>query len=396
LNPVLGEAWIALARLEPDPVKAEELYRKGLELAPSYGVGHAHPARFLYRESRAGEAIEAISRARQIDPLTPDLHLFHAFLLMVVRSDVGAHDRLVREALEIDPKLQRALEQLAYSRWEYSGEFADAAPLIERAIGVNPQSLSARTLAKNIYLDHGDPVAAAAVLGNSPPNLATVEILQYHGDGKGAAALLKGIRPELWEDNGPQASMAQAIRDGAIATGDFDSAVRLFETVSASREGWLPMWQRGFSLVYAHTLLLAGQVERGRQVAESTLALVETHGVGRDENWFSRERAAAFAVLGNDERALEELAISVSDGKLYRWWYLAEHDPLYAHLNGDPRFLAIDERARKHLDRQRALLEEMRRKGEVPTRSQWSVNATDDAAEHIGEAPALLPEHLRR
>jgi TolB-like protein len=39
LNPALGEAWIEHARLARDPDKAEELYRKGLELAPKLRCG---------------------------------------------------------------------------------------------------------------------------------------------------------------------------------------------------------------------------------------------------------------------------------------------------------------------------------------------------------------------
>jgi TolB-like protein/DNA-binding winged helix-turn-helix (wHTH) protein/Tfp pilus assembly protein PilF len=369
LNPALGEAWIEHARLARDPDKAEEFYRNGLELAPNYGAGYVHYANFLFGDSRAGEAIDTIARARRIDPLTPELHLVHAFFLMVVSSDVAAHDRLVREALEINPDLRSALQQLAYSLWEYSGEFADAAQHIERAIAVDSRWLPARTLARDIYLDLGDPAAATAVLGDSAPPAATVEIAQFHGNRRHAAALLEDIRPEVWEDRGPQASMAQAIRDGAIVTGDFESAVRLLEAVHANREGGLPMWHRAFSLVYAHTLVLAGKVERGRRLAESTLALLETHAVGRAEHWLSRERAAAFAVLGEDERVLEELAHSISNKQLYRWWYLAERDSLYEHLWDDPRFQALDKQARQHLDRQRALLEDLRRGGAVPRRS---------------------------
>lgn len=369
LDSALGEAWIQHARLARDPDKAEELYRKGLELAPNYGAGYLHYANFLFGDSRAGEAIDTIARARRIDPLTPELHLVHAFFLMVVSSDVAAHDRLVREALEINPSLRSALEQLAYSRWEYSGQFADAARLVERAIAVDSRWLPSRMLARDIYLDLGDPVAASAVLGDSAPRTATVEIAQYRGNRGHAADLLEDVRPEAWEDGGPQASMAQAIRDAAIATGDFESAVRLLEAVYENREGGLPMWHRAFSLVYAHTLVLAGQVERGHRLAESILALLDTHAVGRTEHWFSRERAAAFAVLGEDVRVLEELAHSISNKQIYRWWYLAERDPLYEDLRRDPRFQALDEQARQHLDRQRALLEEMRREGAVPKRS---------------------------
>jgi hypothetical protein len=128
------------------------------------------------------------------------------------------------------------------------------------------------------------------------------------------------------------------------------------------------LWSRGIGLVYAHTLVLAGEPQRGRKLASSILVQLEAESVGRMENWFCRERAAAFAILGDDERTLAELAIAQQMGKYYRWWYLAELDPLYAHLRSDPRFRALTEQARKYRVEQRALLEQMRSKGEVPKR----------------------------
>jgi TolB-like protein/DNA-binding winged helix-turn-helix (wHTH) protein/Tfp pilus assembly protein PilF len=369
LNPALGEAWIERARLTPDPVEAEELYRKGLGLTPNYADGYAHFANFLFGQSRVGEAIETVTRASEIDPLTPGLYQLHAFLLMVARSDIAGHDRLVREALAINPRLPSALRQLAQSRWEYSGEFADAAQLIEQAIAADPHWEPARRLARDIYLDLGDRAAAGAVIGDVLPADARMEIAQYDGDGARAAALLGDIRVASTRDiSGSFSPEAEAIRDGAIANRSLGPGLEMLESVYGAMESWPRMWSRGFALVYAHTLVLAGDVERGRQLAESILKLVETHGVGRSENWFSRERAAAFAVLRDDGRALDELEISVRTGKLYRWWYLAGHDPLYAHLRDTPRFQATDGEARRHLERQRAQLEELRRQGVVPRR----------------------------
>jgi TolB-like protein/Tfp pilus assembly protein PilF len=369
LNPSLGEAWIELARLTADSDEAERLYRKGLALAPNYADGLAHYAGFLFRESRTGEAIATISRASQIDPLAPGPYELHAFLLMVARSDVAGHDRLLRKALAINPRLPSALRQLAQSRWEYSGEFADAAQLVEQAIAVDPHWVPARTLARDIYLDLGDRAAAVAVLDAVVTRDSGMEIAQYDGDPKRAAALLQDVPVELLRDStGSHSPIAEAIRDGAVAAGSLDTAERLLGSVHAAREGLPAMWSRGFSLVYAHTLVLAGTVDRGNKLAQSTISLLDTYGVGRTENWFSRERAAAYAVLGDDDRALDELAISVRTGKLYRWWYLSRHDPLFEHLRSHPRFQATDRQAQHHLQRQRALLEELRRRGAVPER----------------------------
>jgi DNA-binding winged helix-turn-helix (wHTH) protein/TolB-like protein/Tfp pilus assembly protein PilF len=366
LNPALGEAWIEQAQLAQDPATRESLYRKGLALAPNYGPGYASYAWFLHRSGRAGEAIDVIERARRLDPLDPGPYLAQAFFVMVVRSDVAEHDRLVEEALKINPSSSPVLYQLAYSKWEYSGRFAEAARLIERAIANEPQSMEVRTLARDIYLDLGDPDAATAVLGPAAPPDAAMEIAQYKGEQAKAAELLRGMPPAHWPDIGPRAAKAQAVRDAALAAGQPGEAVRLLQAVHAAHQGSPPMYHRGFVPVYAHALALAGDAGQAHQLARSLLQVLDVHDVGRASDWFCRERADAFAVLGDDERALQQLKHAVDHGQTYRWWYLAEHDPLYAHLRGDPRFQALDRLAKARRDEQRALLEAMRREGDVP------------------------------
>ena len=369
LDPALGEAWIARAALTRDRVKAEEWYRKGLQLAPSYSDGYAYFSEFLYVEYRKGEAIEMVDRARQIDPLTPDLHLSQAFLLMVSRSDVAAHDRLLREALTISPGFRPALIQLAHSNYEYSGEFAEAIRLVEQALSQDPEG-DGRNLAVTVYLDVDDPVAAMAVLGKSPDSVsAQIKIAQYQRNRRRAAELASGVTD--YRETAPMAPVAEALRDGAIATGDYAPVLKQLEArYSMSTSGTGPrVWSRGLGLVYAHTLVLAGETQRGRKLATSILVQLEAESVGRTENWFCRERAAAFAILGDDERALAELATTQKMRKFYRWWYTAELDPLYEHLRSDSRFQELAERASKHRVEQRALVEQMRRKGEVPKRT---------------------------
>lgn len=374
LNPALGEAWMErawLARhIAHDPIKAEELYRKGLALAPSYAAGYADFSGFLFSEYSKGEAIEMINRARQLDPLTPDLYLRQAFMLMVGSSDVAAHDRLLREALVISPEYLPALIQLAHSNYEFSGEFAEAIRLVERAIALDPAG-DGRSLAATVYLDLDDPVAAVAVLGKSPDAdvPGRLKIAQYRGDRRQAAELARRVTLDM--ETAPVAPVGEALRDEAIATGDYGPALQQLEArYSIGTPDTGPrMWNRGLGLVYAHTLVLAGETQRGRKLATSILVQLDAESVGRTENWLCRERAAAFAILGDDERALAELANAQKMRKFYRWWYLAERDPLYERFRSDPRFQALTERARKHRVEQRALVEQLQRKGEVPKRT---------------------------
>ena len=64
------------------------------------------------------------------------------------------------------------------------------------------------------------------------------------------------------------------------------------------------MRRRGVSVVYAATLKLSGDNERSGRVARSLQAALNAEGVGRPENWFSRERAALFAVVGEDDKVV--------------------------------------------------------------------------------------------
>ena len=352
-----------------DKNRAEELYRKGLALSPNYGVGYMRYSELLMSQARGGEAIEMIDRARRIDPMTPHLHMRKAFMLYVHRSDVAGSEALLREALEINPDFQGALLMLAEFRHMWSGEFAEAVGLAERAIALDPDDDVARTSAATMYLDLDDPQAAEHVLrGVRARADADVELAKYRRDVRRAAEIAYGLSDDDDWAAGPFSTLGEAICDAAAQSGDFARAIQLLESKYATGEGPV-MRRRGVSVVYAVTLKLAGDTERSARVARNLLVALTAEEVGRPKDWFSRERAAMFAVLGEDAKAMELLEDSQRMKLFTRWWYTGELDPLYARLHSDPRFKALVERAKQHREQQRALLEEMRNKGVVPRRT---------------------------
>lgn len=367
LDPTLGEVWIERARALQDKNRAEELYRKGLALSPNYGVGYMRYSELLMSQARGGEAIEMIDRARRIDPMTPQLHMRKGFLLFVQRSDVAGNEALLREALEINPDFQVALLLLAESRHMWSGEFAEAVSLAERSIALDPDDELARTSAAIMYLDLDDPQAAEHVLrGVRARSEADVEIAKYRRDVRRAAEIAYGMEDDEWAA-GPFSPLGEAICDAAAQGGDFARAIQVLESRYATGEGAV-MKRRGVAVVYAVTLKLAGDAERSIRVAQNLLAVLSAEEVGRPKNWFSRERAALNAVLGQDAKAMEMLEDGQSMKRFARWWYTGELDPLYEHLHSEPRFKALVERAKQHRAQQRALLEKMRNEGTVPRR----------------------------
>ena len=342
------------------------MFLRGMDLVPSYGFGPYHYNLFLLQNGRDGEAISVVDRGLRIDPLNSALMGYKAGFLRDYRGDIAGHEALLREVLANRPNDATAALYLSWSRYALSGETAEAIGILEREAERDPAAFFVRQVAAAAYLDVDDPAAAESV-GKGLP-LAALLIAQYHREAHPLASFPADAFSN-WQ--GPSQAwfdpVANALRDEALATGQYEPALAAFEKAgSLNPKGGLGMVS--MNLVYAHTLILSGDTERGHALAKSLLHLFEVEQVGRPPNWFARNRAMAYALLGDDERALAELAASVKDGKLSHWWYTAELDPLFAHLRKDPRFQALAETARRHRAQQRALLDEMRRKGEVPKR----------------------------
>jgi DNA-binding winged helix-turn-helix (wHTH) protein/TolB-like protein/Tfp pilus assembly protein PilF len=394
LNPALGPAWAQRARLTPDPIRAEEMYRRALQLAPSYDENYIRYSDFLFSQSRRGEALDLIDRARRINPLSATLCWRKAQLVLATRSDVAAMEQLLHEALQIRPDFPTALRDLANAEYIWHGDFADAIRLMERAKAVDADSHWADALTAELYLEVGDLPAASALLRDAHPSTKLgakdtwLSIPIYQRDSKRAAEMARGVVREwlppaastLLNDElrlhavhqelvGWYWPTANALRDEAILTGDFRPALDLIERMTLQFSGSSLMRNRGLVLTYAHVLILAGETRRGREVLTSLLEQLDAEQIGRPPHMFAWERAAAFAMLGEDERALTELTASQKLGRYAGWWYTAELDPIYTGIRKDPRFQALAAQARAHRDRQRALLDKMRASGEVPTRT---------------------------
>jgi DNA-binding winged helix-turn-helix (wHTH) protein/TolB-like protein len=367
LNPALAEALIERARLVDDPAAAERMFRRGLQLAPNYSVGSLHYANFLYDHDRRGEAMDVLRRAAELDPLAAWLYVLESNMLMLSRSDVGGSERLIRQALGIEPGYVGARRALALSLQFWRGEFAEGIRLLEQH--VDSENGNRAELA-TAYLDVDDLVAAVDVWNSTkvPPPFQLIVILQYRRDVHGAARVarsaLSGGLTFLY------GRAAEAIRDEAVATGSFATALETLEPVYAAHpwSGTDANTDRGLAIVYAHTLLLAGRVMQGRELARSLLVSVDADEIGRPPHWFGRERAALLALLGDDDRALAELDASQKLNQWEKWWYTGEMDPVFARLRAAPRFQVLTENARRQRATQRARVDEMRRRGEIPLR----------------------------
>ncbi|HYM61566.1 MAG TPA: protein kinase [Thermoanaerobaculia bacterium] len=103
----LAEAWVSLAAVrwwyEWDWSGAEEAYRRAIELNPNYATAHDGYAMFLCARGRFTEAIEQITKASDLDPLSLIIAVHAGWPYHFARDFESAIQRF-RKALELDSR----------------------------------------------------------------------------------------------------------------------------------------------------------------------------------------------------------------------------------------------------------------------------------------------------
>jgi serine/threonine protein kinase/TolB-like protein/Tfp pilus assembly protein PilF len=114
---------------------AEQGFRHALELNPSYATAHSWYALWLGAHARFGEAIERMTFARRLDPLS--LHLIQnlAWVLQMANRNQESV-ALLQEALRMDPNYQFARRRLG-NAYVKLGRFGDALQEFEKVAALS-------------------------------------------------------------------------------------------------------------------------------------------------------------------------------------------------------------------------------------------------------------------
>jgi len=367
LDDTLGEAYVLRGFIEAfdgDLAQAEADYRRGLALAPSYGLGYEEFTEFLQVDlQRFDEALAAIDRARLVDPLAPRLHYIKGRMLAGIGSFQEA-EALYLRTLELAPDYYPALLRLGEVRLQ-QGRFADAVRLGERAAAIESSVQWVPFTLAEFYLDSGDVDAAKAVLGSQADDVQWSSVCMLDGKIARVAPLAANLAPEAVEPYEDE-FLPFALRDAALApdrpVGPRQMLIARWErsrTRPASSEFW------GSRIAFAQLQLAMGNRHQAQQLARALLQIDDPHAA----HGIQYAKPYAYVLLDDKNAAIRALEQNVERGYLKRWWYTFEREPsLRAALGNDPRFQALAARVRKHVDSQRALLREMRARGEVPAR----------------------------
>jgi tetratricopeptide (TPR) repeat protein len=279
----------------------------------------------------------------------------------------------MQKFLTVYPDYYPALHRLARYRWLFHDSPSQAIGLIEKAIAADPENPLARKSAATFYLDTGDAAAAADVAAGTAISAATaMPALELYAGNWRAAGLAAQREESFAFDVFEAHGSPEALRDMALHTRDYATAEGLLCTRYAmSLEGPVRIDLANFRtwVLLAHLQLQQGHVARAREILESVIAWIDADRVyGPVYNL--RTRAQALMLLGQREEALRTLAASLRvDHDHVEWWYTIERDPIWDEVRDSPEFRTLTAEARGFAARERAAVEALRSRGEIPRRA---------------------------
>lgn len=378
LDPGLGEAYVERATLEEDAVRAEADFRRGLKLSPSYGLGYTYFAESLLRWNRNEEAQRIFDHAVRIDPLSPRAFYMKAMLIMQTADTVAAArkaEALLMNALAIDPEFTNALVRIGEIRAMVYGEFAAGVRFLERAMRADPGAEWIVEEAMALYSELNDAPAMRSLSAATGDHswLARLMLSSYAGDWR-KAAQLEFDRPARLEsvDNALLPSMA--IQIYAHQTREFDRCIAHLRTRFHLQEGHeLDGAQLDPVLALAQMFNEKGDTETARRLATGVLDVLDRMQPYSSSWVFSPDvyRGKAHLVMGEGNAAMDdfETAAQADFAAAYVFLWSIKYDNMWDPIRSHPRVQKLLSQQQTQVDRQRRLLDEMRRAGEVPARA---------------------------
>jgi TolB-like protein/Flp pilus assembly protein TadD len=296
------------------------------------------------------EALEKLKRAQHLLPNESNVFILAAF----IDRRRGLWDESMRNfnrALDVDPRNTLLLQQIAIS-YSYQRRHADAANLLDRALGIAPNSTDVRVQRANIDIDWradtkplhdaiqsiiaSDPTAASGLADD----WLWLALLEHDpSDATRALAVMTsaGMRnisftfPRSWCEG----IVARERGDGAGARRAFLAAREEVETLVRKQ----PDYGEPLCVLGMIDAVLGRKEDAIREV-DRAFELVPATKDYMNNALLQEYRAAAYSWVGEKDRALAQLQSLISRPSPVSYGDL-RLDPYWKALRGDPRFEKI-------------------------------------------------------
>ena len=363
LDPNLAEAWaarggIAMGRAQGEI--AERFLRRAIELNPNYATAHQWLSMVLRGTGALQEAQEHAERAVQLDPLSAraNVNLAQGF------ETLGRFDEAVtrfRRAIDIDPMFPLAFEGLALQAAYARKRFAEAVPIMARAVTLDSSSPIYACEFALLRLDMDDAPEAtrliSAAIRRWPDDSVTnaYAAVAFGALGENAASEQQArhaFAREPW--------MIRILRNADLRKGDHKAARARYESaypelLNSATQG-VDASNHMAAIDFALVLQKAGEFDKALALLNrSELAIRPRAQLGLAGYGIADVQIQA--LRGDKPQALAALRDAERSGwRGPAWRYYRDFDPNLASIRNEPEFKAIFADIERDMAQQRARL----------------------------------------
>jgi len=371
IDPNLGEAYVSQGSLFDElgeTEKAEAAYKRAIELSPNYPTAyHWYSILIGNTNDRLQESLALIRKAEQLDPLSA----------IIKQNIAGSYSRMGRydeaeaaykQLLAANPEFSSGMVNMGWYFYGLDkGRLDEAVTLTQGAHRIDPGKITSLIVEHSFWLSLGDYQRAQVVylqmeaLDAGHRWLPAAKAWSNMQQGRYAAAKEDGLF--LWRNFNSLAPQGHAFRILA-RSGAYGQAREILLKVEPryfDPEQWPDVLNEGTAdaCIAGLTLLRTGDEQLGRDLLgystnywEKTAPLYILHAD-------SYPGFECHAYLGDVEKSLDALAISLEHQHVLRDWLGIAINPELRMIQEHPRFAAMDKTARAELKRQREHLAQL-------------------------------------
>ena len=371
IDPNLGEAYVsqgALFELSGQMEQAEAAFKRGIELSPNYATAYQWYSDMISRTfDRLQDSLALFQKAEQLDPLSPIIKQNIASLY----SRMGRFDEAeaaFKQLISAHPEFSSGMSAMGWALYGNGlGKLDEAIILVQNANRIDPGKMFSLLFEYVFWSALGDFQKAQAVYQQ-------MEALDAGHYWLSAAKARSSIRQGRYDAAKEEALFLQRNFDSLSVqnrvmrilslAGDYESAREILLKIEPrylDPEQWSDLLNEGEddACWIGLTLIRTGDEKLGRDLLshavnywQQTAPLYIRHA----------DRYPSFechAYLGEVEKSLDALEITLAHGHILRQWLNIASSPDLGMIQEHPRFAAMDEKARAELKRQREHLAQL-------------------------------------
>lgn len=371
IDPNLGEAYVSQGMLFDElgqREQSEAAYKRAIELSPNYATAYHWYSNLIgSTNDRRQEAFALLLKAEQLDPLSAIIknNIAIAYGLM---GRFTESESAFKQVLSANPEFTSSMNFMSWLLYGRDlGKLDLAIIMAQNASRIDPEKIYPLLNEHGFWLSFGDYQRAQIVyqqmesLDAGHFGLSRAKAWSNIRQGRYAAAKEDGL---FLRRNFDSMNVQASAMNILARSGDYDRARESLLKVEPryfDPGQWSDILNEGTNDAcwVGLTLIRTGDEALGRDLLdytanywEQTLPLYMQHA----------DRFPSFechAYLGDVEKSLDALAISLEHQHVLRYWLSIAVNPELRMLHEHPRFAAMDEKARAELKRQRENLAQL-------------------------------------